>query len=100
MTLTLYRLTTGEDLVATKEKSDVEFTTLKKPFVLIPMRASDGKGMTLGFQPYLPYTRDESITIKTANIIAEATPAPEIEDAYKKNTSSIIQQSKPSILGA
>jgi len=40
------------------------------------------------------------MTIKTANIIAEATPAPEIEDAYKKNTSNIIQQSKPSILGA
>ena len=72
----LYRLTTGEDIIGTpveaKDYPDlfeedsinhIDYEYIKKPFVLIPMQGQPGQPMSIGFHPYIPYTKDEVIKI-------------------------------------
>ena len=47
--------------------------------------------MSIGFHPYIPYTKDEIIKIKHANIICETNPDQNLIDAYEKNTSSLVK---------
>ena len=97
----LYRLSTGEDVIGTPVDGDplsegdevdhIKFEYLKKPFVLIPMQGQPGAPMSIGFHPYIPYTKDEVIKIKEANIITTTTPDQNLLDAYEKNTSSLVK---------
>ena len=87
----LYRLTSGEDVIGTPQESDIAGSVaIKKPFVLIPMQGQPGKPMQIGFHPYIPYTKDEVINIKYANIIAETTPDDKMIGAYQQNTGQIV----------
>ena len=87
----LYRLTSGEDVIGTPVDSDkANHLALKKPYVLIPMQGQPGKPMQIGFHPYIPYTKDEIIHIKEANIITETTPDDNMIGAYQQNTGQIV----------
>ena len=100
----LYRLTTGEDIIGTpveaKDYPDlfeedsinhIDYEYIKKPFVLIPMQGQPGQPMSIGFHPYIPYTKDEVIKIKKDNIITSTNPDTNLIDAYDKNTSSLVK---------
>jgi len=100
----LYRLTTGEDVIGTPvEEGDplqegelenhFDYEYIKKPFVLIPMQGQPGKPMSIGFHPYIPYTKDEVIKIKKDNIITSTNPDTHLIEAYDKNTTSLIKPS-------
>jgi hypothetical protein len=93
----LYRLTTGEDVIGEEVEATETLTVLKKPFVLIPMQQPGAKTATIGFTAYIPYSEDETIKIKTQNIVCEATPNTGILNAYKNNTSTI-KSAKPSLI--
>jgi len=88
----VFRLTTGEDLIGDKQESGQDTTTIKKPFVLLPMQPAPGKPVSVGFTPYSPYANSDTITIKTANIISEVEPKTELANAYKKNTGTGIME--------
>lgn len=90
----LYRLTTGEDVIGMFEDETHLFEHVKKPYVLIPMQGQPGQPMQIGFHPYLPYSKDEVIKLKKANIICDATPTENIVEAYQKNTGSIVTPKK------
>ena len=57
MEVKLLRLTTGEDIVAEVTFSDDTITTIKKPFVLIPMAQNPGSSAEtkLYFSPFIRY---------------------------------------------
>ena len=87
----LYRLSSGEDVIGTPQDSDkADHVAVKKPFVLIPMQGQPGKPMQIGFHPYIPYTKDEVIHIKEANIITDTTPDDNMINAYQQNTGQIV----------
>ena len=78
MEVKLLRLTTGEDIVAEVTYSDDTITTIKKPFVLIPMAQNPGSSAEtkLYFSPFIPFADNEEMNIKESNIIVinEAKP--------------------------
>ena len=88
----LYRLTTGEDVIgAPVEEDTTELQqAIKKPFVLIPMQGQPGKPMQIGFHPFIPYTKDEIIKIKKANIVTETAPDDNMVNAYQQNTGQLV----------
>ena len=94
--ITWYRVTTGEDVIGSPVEDETTdlIQAIKKPFVLIPMQGQPGKPMSIGFHPYIPYTKDEIIKIKKQNIITETNPDSHLLDAYEKNTSSILTPNK------
>ena len=97
----LLRLTTGEDIVAevtNQEYSDNDktVTTIKKPFVLIPMaqNPSGGSETKLYFSPFIPFAENDEFTIKEENIITVNEPKKEITDNYLQYTGQIIPVEK------
>ena len=92
----LYRLTTGEDVIGTPVEEDTTELqqAIKKPFVLIPMQGQPGKPMQIGFHPFIPYTKDEIIKIKKANIVTETNPDDNMKSAYEQNTGSLLTPKK------
>ena len=79
-------------MIGDKQESGQDTTTIKKPFVLLPMQPAPGKPVSVGFTPYSPYANSDTITIKTANIISEVEPKTELANAYKKNTGTGIME--------
>ena len=85
----LLRLTTGEDIVAevTNQQysdNDKTVTTIKKPFVLIPMaqNPSASQESKLYFSPFIPFAENEEFDIKEENIITVNEPKTDIRDNY------------------
>ena len=66
MDVKLLRLTTGEDVVAELVYADPSITTIKKPFVLIPMAQNPGSNAEtkLYFSPFIPSQRMKKCILK------------------------------------
>lgn len=92
----LLRLTTGEDVVAEVTFSDDVTTTIKKPFVLIPMakNQSSGEETRLFFSPFIPFAENEEMIIKEENIITINEPKSEIRDNYLQYIGAIVPVEK------
>ena len=92
----LLRLTTGEDVVAEVTFSDDVTTTIKKPFVLIPMaqNQSSGEETRLFFSPFIPFSENEEMIIKEENIITVNEPKSEIRDNYLQYIGAIVPVEK------
>ena len=93
----LLRLTTGEDIVAevTNQQysdNDKTVTTIKKPFVLIPMQQnqSSGQESKLYFSPFIPFADNEEMNIKESNIIVINEPKPEIKENYLNYIGAVV----------
>ena len=92
----LLRLTTGEDLVTEIVKEDKEWTTISKPFVIIPMQRNPAQGSEtkLYFSPFIPFAENEEMNIKEENIITVNEPKKEIRDNYLQYIGAIVPVEK------
>ena len=97
----LLRLTTGEDIVAevTNQEyadNDKTVTTIKKPFVLIPMGQNPGASQEskLYFSPFIPFAENEEFDIKEENIITVNEPKTEIRDNYLQYIGAVVPVEK------
>ena len=87
----ILRLSTGEDVIAkVTNNSDAGTITLKQPFVIIPHQQGPGKPVQLMMTLYSPYSKNDTVDLKDANIISIVEPKDEILSSYQQNTSSIL----------
>ena len=86
----IMRLSTGEDIIAKIIDKSVETTKLKQPFVIIPHQQGPGKPVQLMMTLYSPYSKENSVDIKNANVISIVEPKEELLTSYQQNTSSIL----------
>ena len=87
----ILRLSTGEDVIAkVTNNSDAGTVTLKQPFVIIPHQQGPGKPVQLMMTLYSPYSKNDTVDLKDANIISIVDPKEEILASYQQNTSSIL----------
>jgi len=96
----IFRLSTGEDVIGQKaEGSDSNLTHIKQPFVIVPMQSKPGAPVSLALTPYMPYAEEETIVLKTNNIITEVDPKLEIKNSYNQHLGTgIIQTKKPKLI--
>ena len=95
----IFRLTTGEDIIADKTKdTDGTLTHLKSSFVIIPTQKAPGAPVNLQLTPYMPYTNDQTVVLHNDKIMAEVSPKTEIENSYKQNLGIGIIQAKPKLI--
>jgi|SRR6056300_1641405 hypothetical protein len=89
----ILRLSTGEDVIAkVSQNLETNTITLKQPFVIIPHQQGPGKPVQLMMTLYSPYSKDNTVDIKEANVISTVEPKEEILASYQQNTSSILTQ--------
>ena len=89
----ILRLSTGEDVIAkVSQNLETNTITIKQPFVIIPHQQGPGKPVQLMMTLYSPYSKDNTVDIKEANVISTVEPKEEILASYQQNTSSILTQ--------
>jgi hypothetical protein len=96
----IFRLSTGEDLIGQKQiESNDTLTHVKQPFVIVPMQSKPGGPVSLALTPYMPYAEDETIVLKTNNILTEVEPKLEIKNSYNQHLGTgIVQLKKPRLI--
>lgn len=98
--LKIFRLSTGEDVIGVKQDtSNTEVTDIKQPFVIVPMQSKPGWPVSLALTPYMPYAEQETVVLKTTNIITEVDPKLEIKNSYNQHLGAgIIEVKKPKLI--
>jgi hypothetical protein len=95
----IFRLTTGEDVIADKVDLVDNLLHLKNTFVIIPMQKQPGGPVQLQMSPYMPYSNDQVVVISKDKIITEVEPKAEILNSFKQSLGiGIIQPAKPSLI--
>ena len=85
-----------EDIVAEMTYADASITTIKKPFVLIPMAQNPGSSSEtkLYFSPFIPFAENEEMHIKEEHIITVNDAKSEIRDNYLNYIGAIVPVEK------
>ena len=76
MNVKIIRLISSEELIGDWNE---ETKTITNPVVMIPV----GKDQ-LGFQPWVPYAEDETITLKEQHIVVVLTPDNKLQNEYSR----------------
>ena len=76
MNIKVVRLISSEELIGDWNE---ETNTITNPVVMIPV----GKDQ-LGFQPWVPYAEDETITLKEQHIVVVLTPDNKLQNEYSR----------------
>ena len=76
MNVKIIRLISSEELIGDWNE---ETKTIANPVVMIPV----GKDQ-LGFQPWVPYAEDETITLKEQHIVVVLTPDNKLQNEYSR----------------
>lgn len=89
MTIKVFRLINGEELISSiTSGSDVGYF-LEKPANIMLQQTADGK-MGVGIAPYMPYAKEKVYLFKHA-IASEAEPELQMENEYNRLFGSGIQ---------
>lgn len=95
----IFRLTTGEDVIADKADTVDNLLHLKNAFVIIPTQKQPGGPVALQLSPYMPYSNDQIVVISKDKIMTEVEPKSEILNSFKQSLGiGIIQPAKPSLI--
>ena len=76
MNVKIIRLVSTEELIGDwNDKTN----TITNPVVMIPVAKDQ-----LGFQPWIPYSEDEEITLKDQHIVVILTPDTKLQNEYNR----------------
>ena len=76
MNIKIVRIVSGEELIGEWNK---ETNTITNPVVMIPVAKDQ-----LGFQPWIPYSEEESMTFKDQHIVVVVTPDTKLQNEYSR----------------
>jgi hypothetical protein len=95
MTVKVYKMINGEDIIAQEIKADSTCYELKAPAQIVLQQTE--KGMGVAIAPYMPYASG-NITLYYSAIAAECTPDQNMVNEYNRIFGSGIQVAPASAL--
>ena len=84
MNIVALKLISGEDLLCDLIHEDDQSCQIENPAAIIAQQSADGRGMSVGLAPYLPYSRDKSIKIFKHAIVSVFSPDQKLSNEYNK----------------
>ena len=96
MNIKVYKLISGEEIIAEVFSVLAEVIDLKNPATIVIQQTQ--KGMGVGLAPYMPYAEDERVMLHKSAIASEATPATNMVNEYSRIFGSCIQIAPASAL--
>lgn len=84
----IIRLISGEEILTEYDKNQAT-----NPIAMVPTQ--DGK---IAFQPYIPYSKNESFYLKDSSIVWQIEPTEELEQKYKEMTGAVMTPPKQKII--
>lgn len=83
MTVRIYKLIGGEDVIASVKENTPNFVVLQDPATIIIQNDGSGR-MGLGLAPYAPYAKDGTTTLFLSAVAAVCTPDLKLENEYNR----------------
>ena len=85
MTIKIFRLLTGEDIISDTKESlsqPQDVVVLDNPASIIIQRSEDGQRVGVGIAPYAPLIEGD-IILQKSSIVSSGTPDPKLEQEYR-----------------
>ena len=76
MNIKVVRLVSGEELIG---EWNEEKTIINNPVIMVPIAKDQ-----LGFQPWIPYAEEETMTFKEQHIVVVLTPDSKLQNEYNR----------------
>lgn len=89
MTVIMYKLVSGEDILATFVSEGTESTIVDDAVSLVYQQTGQQGKMSVGFAPFMPYA-EGTIALRNAAIAVASTPKAEMLNEYNRIFSKII----------
>ena len=83
MTVKIFKLLTGEEIIGSEEKQDRESITLKNPAVILMRQTEDGR-FTVALAPYMAYAEFGTVIIYRTAIAADCEPDVKMVNEYSR----------------
>lgn len=83
MTVKIFKLLTGEEVIGSEEKQDRESITLKNPAVILMRQTEDGR-FTVALAPYMAYAEFGTVIIYRTAIAADCEPDVKMVNEYSR----------------
>ena len=89
MTIKIFRLITGEDLISDVKESlsPTDIIVLDNPAVISLMTNKEGTAMNVGIAPYMQMIAGD-VSLHRSSIVAEGIPDPNLEQEYRSRFGS------------
>jgi len=84
----LLRLVTGEDIIAEATLGTTDWT-MKNPIVVVAMPGPAGQPPNIGFAPWMPYSKNRTMTVWDNNVICVTEPLEQFVAQYKAINSKL-----------
>ena len=84
MSITLFKLKSGEDLIAKLEKENAEYITVSNPAVLMPMSDGRGNQVQMGLVPWVPFSDAKEFKIPREWVVLVTEPTPNVVNNYNQ----------------
>ena len=76
MNIKIVKLVSGEELIGDWNK---ETNTITNPVIMVPVAKDQ-----LGFQPWIPYSEEETMAFKEQHIVIVVTPDTKLQNEYSR----------------
>jgi hypothetical protein len=83
MTVKIFKLTTGEEVIGTEEESTRDGITLKSPAVILMRQTQDGK-FSVALAPYMAYAEFGKVYVYRTAIAADCEPDIQMVNEYNR----------------
>lgn len=81
MNIKVYKLTTGEEVLAEVVSETEDLVKLKNPVLVVMQRTQTGE-TALGFMPFMAYVADKTVVVKTDKIILDSEVDEQLVNQY------------------
>lgn len=83
MTVKIFKLLTGEEVIGSEETQDRDSITLKNPAVILMRQTEDGR-FTVALAPYMAYAEFGTVIIYRTAIAADCEPDVKMVNEYSR----------------
>lgn len=83
MTVKIFKLLTGEEVIGSEESSSSDSITLKNPAVILMRQTEDGR-FTVALAPYMAYAEFGTVIIYKTAIAADCEPDVKMVNEYSR----------------
>lgn len=84
MHIVALKLISGEDVMCDLTHEDDESFEVENPAVIVAQQTADGRGMSVGLAPYLPYSKDKKMKIFKHAVSCAFIPDTQLSNEYNR----------------
>lgn len=84
MNIVALKLLSGEDILCDLSHEDDSSIQVENPATIVAQQSPDGRGVSVGLAPYLPFSQDKKLKIFKHAVVAVFTPDKQLSNEYNR----------------